>query len=270
MSNEIEVAGRKIGYGHPAFIVAELGLNHNGDLETALEMVDAAAECGVDGVKVQNYRTGDFVKSKDEIYEYRTYFEMENGSTILLDENAETAWEMFQFRELCFDDLKDIRDRCCKNGVVFHSTPSGISGVEDLIEIGARHILKISSDAVLDSVMISEGRENFDAVVISLGMYETYERVRCIYLHCVREYPTPDHKANLGRISKIKIGHRFVGYSDHTRGTKYAVSSVLDYGACYLECHFTLNHKSYGPDHIWSKDPKEMKEIVDCIHSAGL
>ncbi len=73
MSNEIEVAGRKIGYEHPCFVVAELGLNHNGDIETALQMVDAAAECGVDGVKVQNYRTGDFVKNKTEKYTYQTW-----------------------------------------------------------------------------------------------------------------------------------------------------------------------------------------------------
>ena len=270
MSKEIEVAGRKIGYEHPCFVVAELGLNHGGDLDTALRMVDEAAECGVDAVKVQNYRTGDFVKNKTDSYTYK-FNSITMAAADVLMEVTESQWVMFQRHELCFEDLKAIRDRCCERGVVFHSTPSGMSGVKDLIEIGARHILKISSDIAWDREIILEGA-CFDSTVISTGLYPNpivVGALNLIFLHCVREYPTPDHKANLDRIFKMKRDHDLVGYSDHTRGIRYAISSAIDYQACWLEMHFTLSHKSYGPDHLWSKDPKELKEIVKSIRSAG-
>ena len=248
------------------FIVAEIGINHNGDMKLAKETIIAAAEAGADSVKFQNYRTEDFITDRSLMLEYQS-----QGKII-----KESQYDMFKRCEINRDQLQELKEICDSLGLVFHSTPTSSEGIEDLKNIGCE-IIKNGSDYLTNLRLIKLMGETGLLTVLSTGMstfveieeaVQTFKQTgndKLILLHCTSAYPTKAEEVNLLRILKLRDEFDFeVGFSDHTKGNLASVASVL-LGARWIEKHFTLDSNLPGPDHWFSMNPKDLKELVDSI-----
>lgn len=262
----IKINQTLIGDHHPAYIVAEVGINHNGDMELAKRMIESAAECGANAVKFQNYITEDFISNSDLIHSYK------EGAAV----KTESQYEMFKRYELNFDHLKQLALHCEKVGVEFFSTPTSQAGVDVLSKLGVR-ILKNGSDYLGDFSLLRAMAKTGLPTVISTGMAtlsEIDDAVRefksaggkeIVILHCTSLYPTPPEHVHLRKISALKSCFQVpVGFSDHSDGPMCAIGAVV-LGACMIEKHFTIDKSLVGPDHVFSADPKELKTMVDGI-----
>jgi N,N'-diacetyllegionaminate synthase len=265
----IHVGERAVGDGQACLIIAEIGINHNGDMGLARETIIAAAAAGADAVKFQNYRTEDFVTDKSLIYEY------ENQNKTI----RETQYDMFKRCELSKDDLKILKEQCDTSGIIFHSTPSGEQGIADLLGVGAP-VLKNGSDYLTHLPMIRAMGSTGLPTVLSTGMATLAEideavcafrdagNEQLILLECTSSYPTAPEEVHLRRMPAL--GEAFdclVGFSDHTAGTTASIAAVV-LGACWIEKHFTLNRELPGPDHYFSSDPAEFERLVKAVHEA--
>lgn len=266
MKHDIQIGRRKVGVGHPVLIAAEIGINHNGDMGLAREMILSAAEAGADAVKFQNYRTEDFLSDESLSYEY-----ISQGRTVV-----ESQYAMFKRCELTREQLMDLRDYCEQAGVLFFSTPTSEEGLADLIATGAQ-IVKNGSDYLSHLPFIRAMARSGLVTVLSTGMAtkeEVAEAVAAyrqaggrdlILLHCTSSYPTPDHDVNLRRVAALSnLFDVPTGFSDHTWGDAAALGAVA-LGACFVEKHFTLDKNLPGPDHRFSSDPSELKSLVTGI-----
>jgi N,N'-diacetyllegionaminate synthase len=262
----IHVGERAVGDGQACLIIAEIGINHNGDMDLALETIVAAAAAGADAVKFQNYRTEDFVTDKSLIYEY------ENQSKTI----RETQYDMFKRCELSKDDLNILKEQCDASGIIFHSTPSGEQGVADLLEVGAP-VLKNGSDYLTHLPMIRAMGLTGLPTVLSTGMATLAEideavcafretgNEELILLECTSSYPTEPEEVNLRHMPALgDVFDCLMGFSDHTKGTTAAVASVV-LGACLIEKHFTLDRDLPGPDHYFSSDATEFGYLVRAV-----
>lgn len=265
----IRIGNKIIASGQPCFIVAEIGINHNGDMGLAKDMIQAAKESGADAVKFQNYITDDFILDDELTYEY-----VSNGKKVV-----EKQYDMFKRCELNFEKLEELKTYADKIGITFFSTPTSISGIRDLQRLNVP-VLKNGSDFLVNLELIREMAKTGLPTIISTGMAtlsEIDEAVRAfeqaggkelIILHCVSSYPTPAEEVNLLKIKSLQLTFQYpVGFSDHTEGIVAAVCAVV-LGACLVEKHFTLSKNLEGPDHIFSADPKEFKALVDAIRFA--
>lgn len=263
------IEGRKVGAGLPAFIAAEVGINHNGDMALAREMIDAAAEAGADSVKFQNYRTEDFVADKSETYTY-----LSRGKEI-----TESQFEMFKRCELSRDQVLELAAHCRKRNVVFHSTPTGADGLRDLLDAKVG-VLKNGSDYLSHLELIRAMGETGLPTVLSTGMAELGDiedavtafrstgNDKLILLHCTSAYPTPDQDVNVAQVRTL--GETFgclTGFSDHSDGISAAALSVA-YGACWIEKHFTTDKNLPGPDQRFSMDTGELAALVKAVRTA--
>jgi len=263
MIKPIDISGRSIGPGAPCFIAAEIGINHNGDIQLAHNMIDVAADAGADAVKFQNYRTEDFLSGRELTYTY-----ISQGHEV-----TESQWDMFKRCELGAEALAELRRHCeCRN-LVFFSTPTSEAGVEQLVRFGA-HLLKNGSDYLVHLPLIRAMAATGIPTVLSTGM-ATLEEIDdavhafrdaggrdLILLHCTSSYPTPPIEVNLRNIPALR--ERFgcpIGFSDHSDGITAAIGSVA-LGSCMVEKHFTLDKYSPGPDHRFSADPAELAALV--------
>ncbi|MGF1534593.1 MAG: N-acetylneuraminate synthase family protein [Bernardetiaceae bacterium] len=262
----IKIKDRYIGIGFPVFVAAEIGINHNGDVVLAKEMIHAAKDAGADAVKFQNYYTEDFILDKSLTYEY-----ISQGKLVV-----ETQYDMFKRYELSVEQLQELKSYADKIDVVFFSTPTSIQGIQDLQQIGVP-LLKNGSDFLVNLELIEQMAQTGLPTVISTGMAtlsEIDEAVRAfeaaggkelIILHCISTYPTPASEVNLLKIQSLKNSFNYpIGFSDHTEGIVAAVGAVV-LGACFVEKHFTLDKNLAGPDHHFSSDPVEMKALVDAV-----
>jgi N,N'-diacetyllegionaminate synthase len=259
----VPIANRRIGAGEPALIVAELGVNHNGDPEVAARMVDAAAAAGADAVKFQVFTAEEFVNDPTEIYEYKSQGRVVRESTL----------EMFRRLELADDDVARLFARARGRGLMPFATVTD-GHAADLLERLETPAFKIGSDDLVYTSFLRRIAQRGRPVVISTGMADTADIDRAvrvieqtgndklIILHCVSLYPTPDDAVNLRRITALadRYDHP-VGFSDHTLGATAALGAVT-LGACMIEKHFTLDHAMDGPDHWFSADPAELAMLV--------
>jgi N,N'-diacetyllegionaminate synthase len=259
----LRIASRSVGPGSPALLAAEIGINHNGDMALAHRMIDAAADTGADAVKFQNYRTEDFLSDRSLTYEY-----VSQGERVI-----ESQWDMFKRCELAPKSLAELKEHCTRRGLIFFSTPSSASGVEDLVRVGAP-MLKNASDSLGHLPLIRAMARSGLPTVLSTGMAtlaEVDEAVRAfrdaggrdlILLHCTSSYPTPAGEVNLRKIPVLAAAFGCPsGLSDHTWGITAAVGAVA-LGASMIEKHFTLDKNLPGPDHRFSADPKEFGDLV--------
>jgi len=264
----VAIGDRLIGAGEPCFIVAEIGINHNGDIDLAKAMVEAAAQAGADSVKFQNYRTEDFISDRSLVYGY-----VSQGKTVV-----ESQYEMFKRCEVTPHDLKELKRHCDRCGVIFHSTPTSEAGIGALVDVGAL-VLKNGSDYLVNLPLIRTMAATRLTTVLSTGMAtlsEIGDAVRTfreaggselILLHCTSAYPTPAAEVHLRKIPTLAA--RFccpVGFSDHTRGIASAIGAVV-LGACWVEKHFTLDKGLPGPDQGFSADPVEFAALVDAVRT---
>jgi N,N'-diacetyllegionaminate synthase len=269
MKSKVRIGTRDVGSGCPAFIVAEIGINHNGDMALAKAMIEAAAAAGADSVKFQNYRTEDFISDRLLLYKY-----ISQGREVI-----EPQFDMFKRFELTPEMLVEYKAHCVRCGVVFHSTPTSEDGVRDLAKLGAP-VLKNGSDYLGHLPLIQCMARTGLPTVLSTGMAtlaEVDDAVRAfrdagggdlILLHCTSSYPTPPNQVHLRKLATLASAFGYpVGYSDHTIGVEAALGAVA-LGACWIEKHFTLDRGLPGPDHSFSSDPVEFKTLVKAIRHA--
>lgn len=262
----ISIGDRLIGDDKPCFVVAEIGINHNGDLQIAKDSMAAAASAGADAVKFQNYRTEDFISDRNLTHEY-----VSQGVKVV-----ESQFDMFKRCELTAADLAELKAHADKLRINFHSTPTGKDGVADLLASGVR-VLKNGSDYLTDWRLIKHMGNTGLPVVLSTGMstrQEIAEAVKVfretgneqlILLHCTSSYPTPVDDVHLLKMQSLRQEFdALVGFSDHTEGNIAAIGAVA-LGACWIEKHFTLDKTLPGPDHRFSADPQEFKELVNSV-----
>ncbi len=266
---KIKTGDRLIGRGCPSFIIAEIGLNHNGDFDLAVESVKAAAGAGADAVKFQNYKTEDFIFDKSLKYTYHC-----GGKEI-----TESMWDLCKRCEMKREWLPLLKKLCDDLNVVFLSTPTSESGVNDLMDIGVT-MLKNGSDYLTHLQLLRYMGATGKTVIISTGMadrsdvQDAVDAVRSggkspvVLMHCTSSYPTKAMEVNLNRMLALSETFNLpVGFSDHTIGSAAAVQAVT-LGACMLEKHFTLDQGLPGPDHWFSVNPLELKQYIDDVREA--
>lgn len=251
------------------YIVAEVGINHNGSLKIAEKLIEEAAKTGCDAVKFQNYRTEDFIKEKDLTYTY-----ISQGNSI-----TESQYEMFKRYEIDFEFLCKVKEVCEKNNIDLISTPTNKKGVDDLVKLGCKKI-KNGSDFLSNLSLINHMRDTGLEVIISTGMAyqdqidevmnQFIDKTNVILLHCTSSYPTDYENVNLNRMVSLRNRYKVrVGFSDHTIDSFSAVASTI-LGSEFIEKHYTLDHNLPGPDHHFSITPLELKDYVKAIKNAKI
>lgn len=257
------IDGRRIGAGEKPYVIAELSANHNGSLEHALTIVDAAHEAGADAIKLQTY-TADTMTIDVEAPGFRIEGGLWDGRTLYdLYREAHTPW---QWHGALFE-------RGRKHGMAVFSSPFDETAV-DFLETLNVPAYKIASFELLDIPLIRRAARTGKPMILSTGMANFEEIGEAVaaareggardiaLLHCVSAYPTPASEANLQMIGLLaeKFG-AVVGLSDHTMGIGVAVAAVAS-GAALIEKHFTLSRADGGPDSAFSAEPDEMAALV--------
>jgi sialic acid synthase SpsE len=251
-------------------VVAEAGINHNGDVDRALEMIHVAGRAGCDAVKFQTFKAAEFISDPSQMFTYRS-----QGREI-----TESMLTMFQRYELPRSAWPIIKAECGKAGVQFFSTPQNKSDLDILMEVGVPAI-KVGSDDFTNIPLLKSYAASGLPLILSSGMSDLAEAHQAlnavgaldgyptILLVCTSQYPTPPEDANLARITTLRAAFPAVtiGFSDHTRGP-LASALAVGLGACFLEKHFTLSHDLPGPDHWFSEEPQGLAEWVSAIRSA--
>jgi len=264
-----EIAGRKIGPSHPPFVICEMSANHNGNLDNALRIIDAAKATGADAVKLQTYRP-DTITLKSDRPEFQITDGLWKGHSLYdLYEWAHTPWE---WHEELFAHARDI-------GITIFSSPFDNSAVDLLDGLGAP-AFKIASFEAVDIPLIRYVASKGKPMIISTGMADEAEIGEAlaaarsggcneiVLLHCVSGYPAPAEDYNLAVLGDM--ANRFevpVGLSDHTLDNTTAIASVA-LGACVIEKHFTLDRAGGGPDDSFSLEPDEFKDLCQGARTA--
>ena len=262
----IKVGDKFIGDGYPCFIIAEAGVNHNGDVSLAKEMVDKAVEAGVDAIKFQTFKSEKLVTK----YASMAKYQKENIG------EEDSQFNMLKKLELSFEEFIELKDYCNDKNIIFMSTPFDIESAEFLNSMGME-AFKISSGDLTNIPML-EYIANFNKpIILSSGMSVIGEiedalislRNRGVenvaVLHCTSNYPAPLDSVNLKAMNTIKNTFNILGgYSDHTRGITIPIAAAA-LGANIIEKHFTLDKSMEGPDHKASLDPQELKAMVEEI-----
>ena len=264
------IGDRPVGPGHPPFVVAEVGINHNGELDRALEMIRVASRAGCDAVKFQTFKAAEFVNDSSQMFTYRS-----QGREV-----TESMLAMFERHELPESAWPIIKTECYKVGILFFSTPQNRSDLDTLLDVGVPAV-KVGSDDFTNLPLLKSYARSGLPLVLSTGMSDLAEAHQAleavgaldgyptILLACTSQYPTPPDDANLARITTLQAAFPMVpiGFSDHTRGPLAAALAVA-LGACFLEKHFTLSHDLPGPDHWFSEDPVGLADWVSSIRTA--
>jgi N,N'-diacetyllegionaminate synthase len=251
-------------------IIAEAGVNHNGDLMLAKQLIDAAAEAGADLVKFQTFNANRQVTRAAKKADYQT---QTTGSN-------ESQYEMLRRLELTEGMHHELIAHCTLRNIGFFSTGFDIESINLLLNLGQdyfkipsgeinnlpylRHIGKLGKSVILSTGMATLG--DIEAAIDVLEHAGTV-RAQMTVLHCTTEYPTPMNEVNLLAMQNIQAAFNVsVGYSDHTQGIEVAIAAAA-MGAAVIEKHFTLDRSLPGPDHQASLDPSELKAMVKAIRN---
>ncbi len=249
-------------------VIAEAGVNHNGKLDIALRMCDAAKEANADVVKFQTWNTDKLITQSLKMADYQ----LKNTGV------RESQYDMLKRLELQYEDFVKIKEHCDKIGIIFASTADEIDSLDFLVELGMPFI-KIGSGDIGNipflrhvgkkglPVVLSTGMSNLQEVESSITALKEGGASDICLLHCTSNYPCPYNEVNLKAMLTLRDTFGVpVGYSDHTIGTEVAVSAVA-MGAWIIEKHFTLDRNMEGPDHIASTEPKEFGKMVQQIRN---
>jgi len=251
-------------------IIAEAGVNHNGDLALARKLIDVAAEAGADLVKFQTFSADQLVTRTAAKADYQ------NRTT----DSKESQHEMLRSLELTVEMHTELIAHCAECGIGFFSTGFDIESVDFLVGLGQERF-KIPSGEITNlpylrhigrmgkPIILSTGMAEMDEIQAAIDALEAAGTPRAIItvLHCTTEYPTPMAEVNLRAMQTLKtaFGVR-VGYSDHTQGVEVPVAAVA-MGASVIEKHFTLDRGLPGPDHQASLEPHELKAMIAAIRN---
>lgn len=265
---KIKVGDRLIGSGEPVFIIAEAGVNHNGDVNLAKQLIDKAADAGVDAVKFQTFHANNLVTCTAVKADYQK-------STTAPDESQ---FDMIKKLELSDDVFLELSDYAKKKKILFLSTPFDEESVDLLDRIGVL-AYKIPSGEITNFPLLKKIAEKKRPVILSTGMASLGEvedafqyLKKCgteniILLHCTTSYPASIKSTNLRAMETLHCAFQVqVGYSDHTEGIIIPIAAVA-MGARVLEKHFTLDKTLPGPDHKASLEPEELSAMVKAIRA---
>ena len=259
----IKIEDRIISNDSPTFIIAEVGANHNGDLKLAKKCIDAAALCGVDAVKFQTYTTEELLSHKEAIVTIG-----QNG------EITQTLKELFDNVTLKREIHKEIYDYAKSKGLICFSTPFSVEGVAFLEELD-NPIYKIASSdvnyvdmlevigATKKPVFLSTGKCTLPEMDMAIELLQKSGTTDLCLLHCIANYPSKMENMNLNVIKTLKQMYPefIIGFSDHSLGITASLGAVC-FGAKIIEKHFTVDKNLDGPDHWFSMDPNDMKNLV--------
>ena len=270
LTSKVKIGKRLLGDGYAPFIVAEVGINHNGEIERALEMIHVAKNAGCDAVKFQTFRAKEFINDPTQMFTYQS-----QGKDV-----SESMLAMFQRYELPKSAWSVIKEKCVQEDIMFLSTPQNRSDLDVLLEIGINAI-KVGSDDFTNLPLLQSYALTGLPLIVSTGMSDLSEAHQAletigaldgypaILLVCTSQYPTPPEDANLARITTLRAAFPMIpiGFSDHTSGPIASTLSV-GLGAIFFEKHFTLSNDLPGPDHWFSEDPDGLTEWVKGIRTA--
>jgi N,N'-diacetyllegionaminate synthase len=259
-----------MGIDKKVFIIAEAGVNHNGKIENAIEMISVAKESGADAIKFQTAVPELVMTVNAEKADYQ----------IDLTEKTESQLEMVKKIHLPLKDYKILKEECELANIEFMSTPFDHESIKLLADLGLERF-KVPSGEITNlpylrhvgrlgkSVIMSSGMSDLKEIETALGVLEKAGTLRrqITVLHCNTEYPTPMEDVNLNAMLTMRDGLGVqVGYSDHTLGIEISIAAVA-LGATVIEKHFTLDRTLTGPDHRASLEPYELKAMIQAIRN---
>lgn len=250
------------------FIIAEAGVNHNGSLDLAYQLIDVAKDAGADAVKFQTFKAENVVSKLADKAEYQKKTTSSDKSQL----------EMIKKLEISFDDFVKLKKYCDKKEIMFLSTPFDHQSIDFLYDLV--NIYKIPSGEIINYHYLKHIAAKNKPIIMSTGMAnlgEVEEAINTIrevnlkaeisLLHCTTNYPTPYKEVNLKAMQTLATAFKLpVGYSDHTLGIEVPVAAVA-MGAKIIEKHFTLDKNLPGPDHKASLEPSELKEMIKAIRN---
>ncbi|MCI0645000.1 MAG: N-acetylneuraminate synthase [Chloroflexi bacterium] len=252
-----------VGPGQPVFVIAEAGVNHNGDLALAKKLVDAAVAARADAVKFQTFKAEKLISS----HAPKAAYQQETTGA------EESQLAMVKRLEMPYAAFRELYDYCRRQGILFMSTPFDEESADFLAGLGMA-VFKAPSGEVTNLPFLAHVAAKGRPLILSTGMsylgeVETAVRIieatgnnDLVLLHCVSNYPADPADANLRAMQTLAAAFdRPVGYSDHTLGTEVALAAVA-LGACVIEKHFTLDRELPGPDHRASLEPEELAAMV--------
>jgi N,N'-diacetyllegionaminate synthase len=268
LSRDFVLAGRAIEPGRPVFVIAEAGVNHNGDAAMARALIDAAADSGADAVKFQTFRTSALTSRTAP----KAAYQIEATGA------GESQSEMLMRLELSTGTLRALQAHAAARGIVFFSTPFDEASADTLGALGVP-MFKIPSGEITNlpllrhvaakgkPIILSTGMSTLDEVEQALAAIGDVADVPVAILHCVSAYPAPVGEVNLRAMDALRDRFgRPVGLSDHTLGLEIALAAVAR-GAAIVEKHLTLDKNLPGPDHRASLEPAEMAALVRGIRN---
>jgi len=267
MIKPIHIGQRFVGPAYPCYIIAEAGVNHNGDIELAHQLIDAAAKSGADGIKFQIFNTESLITEKATKATYQVKATGTGGS----------QYEMLKALELTGEQHSQLQKHCEEVDITYLCTPYDEASVSTLIDMNVA-ALKLASTDTDNIPFLRCVAQTGSPVILSTGMSDLGEvensvkAMRCendqlplILLHCTSEYPAPVAESNLRAIQTLEQAFKCpVGFSDHTSGIEVSTWAVA-IGACLVEKHFTLDRNLQGPDHQASLEPHELSALVKSI-----
>ena len=261
----IKLKNKIIGTDQPCFIIAEAGVNHNGQLDLAKQLVDAAVSASADAVKFQTFIAEGVVTTEAGIADYAKNNVGKNIKQI----------DMLKNCQLSYDDFVTVKEYCDKKGIIFLSTPHSFDAIDFLENLVSAY--KIGSGDLTNLPALQYIAQKKKPMILGTGM-GTLDEIRSavstirsegnndiVVLHCTTNYPCPFEDVNLRAMLTMQLElDCFVGYSDHTEGLLVPPLAAA-FGAVVLEKHFTLDKKLIGPDHKASLDPAELKRMIKKI-----
>ena len=266
MVDSLDLGGRMVGHGYPCFVIAEAGVNHNGDLDLAHRLVDVAVDAGADAVKFQTFQTERIISRTAPKADYQ----VENTGS------DESQFDMIKALELPEEAFAQLMAHCQERGILFLSTPFDHESVDILARLDVA-AFKIGSGEITNLPLLEKIAGHGKPMIISTGMatigeVETTIRTareagtqEVILLHCVSNYPTDPADVNLRAMRTMARAFGLpVGYSDHTEGLEVPLAAVA-LGASVIEKHVTLDKTLPGPDHRASLEPDELARMVSGV-----
>lgn len=267
LPREFEIGGRAVGPGHPTYVIAEAGANHNRDLGTARELIDVAADAGADAVKFQTYSGRGLYSTKTPRFKYLEPLTDASPSELLEDISLPREWQ------------GELDAYARERGIQFFSSPFDHDAVRELdaLDVPA---LKIASFEIVDPQLIRAAAATGRPLLISTGMAVLGEIEDALaaaveggapavgLMQCTSVYPAPDERINLRAMATMERAFRVpVGLSDHSLGIAIPIAAAA-LGAAFVEKHFTLDRTMTGPDHPFALEPDELRAMVAGIRSA--
>lgn len=259
---KIKIGNMKVGDNEPCFVIAEAGINHNGDIKIAKKLVDSAKACGANAIKFQTFKTEKFLSKNIVIPKHI--------------KSPKSLFNMIKKWELSKKDHYELAQYCKNKKIIFMSTPLDFSSVDLLFDLRVP-VFKVASCDLDNLPLLKYIASMKKPIILSTGMGsltevgDAIEAIRSkgnnkiVLLHCVSIYPPKVKDVNLKAIETIKCSFKLpVGYSDHTIGINIPLAAVA-MGANVIEKHFTLDKNMEGPDHAVSADPGELKSMVNGI-----